>query len=162
MITTSQGHDASLLFIGAKLLGSLIFVLALFLAGVWVVRFLQRQKLLASRRPEAEIEIRSTRSLGPRAQIALVTVAGHSFLVGIAPSGISLLGKIDEPSPRASSSAPPAAPASRSQTPSAAASARSSGQDPASFDAAVREALDRIGALSRERGSSERSSRWTV
>ena len=162
MITTSQGHDGSLLFIGAKLAGSLLFVLALFLAGVWVVRLLQRQKFLSARRPENEIEIRSTRSLGPRSQIALVTVAGNSFLVGIAPSGISLLGKIDEPSPRASTTAVPAAPAPRHQTPPPASSARTSGPDPASFDAAVREALDRIGALSRERGSAERNSRWTV
>ncbi len=162
MITTSHGHDASLLFVGAKLAGSLLFVLALFLAGVWVVRLLQRQKLLSARRPENEIEIRSTKALGPRSQIALVTVAGNSFLVGIAPSGISLLGKIDEPSPRGSSTVAPSAPTPRLQTPPPAASSRTQGPDPASFDAAVREALDRIGALSRERGSAERSGRWTV
>ncbi|EQD24143.1 MAG: hypothetical protein D084_Lepto4C00565G0002, partial [Leptospirillum sp. Group IV 'UBA BS'] len=99
MITTSQGHDASLLLIGAKLAGSLLFVLALFLVGVWVVRLLQRQKLLSPRRPENEIEIRSTRSLGPRSQIALVSVAGNSFLVGIAPSGSPYWEKSTSPPP---------------------------------------------------------------
>ena len=162
MITPSHGHEVSLMMIGAKLLGSLVFVLALFLLGVWLVRFLQRQKLLSPKRSENEIEIRSTRSLGPKSQIALVSVAGNSFLVGVAPSGISLLGKVEEgvagrpqaapPIPsRPAQMAPPAPPASR--TPSA---------DPVSFDAAVREALDRIGAISRERTSRERAPRWTV
>ncbi len=162
MITTSQGHDASLLLIGAKLAGSLFFVLALFLVGVWLVRLLQRQKLISPRKPENEIEIRSTRSLGPRSQIVLVSVGGNSFLVGVAPSGISLLGKIDESSPR---SAPPAiTPSASSRPPAKAASSpgQEAGSDPTSFDAAVREALDRIGALSRERSSRERTSRWTV
>ena len=96
MITSPPGHEASLLMIGLKLAGSLLFVLALFLIGVWLVRVLQRQKILAPRKSETEIEIRSTRSLGPRSQIAVVSVGNHSFLVGIAPSGISLLGRVDE------------------------------------------------------------------
>ncbi|EQD23981.1 MAG: hypothetical protein D084_Lepto4C00641G0002, partial [Leptospirillum sp. Group IV 'UBA BS'] len=107
-------------------------------------------------------EIRSTRSLGPRSQIALVSVAGNSFLVGIAPSGISLLGKIDEPPSRPPTPPPPVSATSRPQAPAPSSPNREQGADPTSFDAAVREALDRIGALSRERSSRERTSRWTV
>ncbi|MEC4683836.1 MAG: flagellar biosynthetic protein FliO [Nitrospirota bacterium] len=163
MLTGSHGHEASLVMIGAKLLGSLFFVLALFLAGVYLVRLLQRQKLLAPRRSENEIEIRSTKSLGPKSQIALVSVSGHSFLIGIAPSGISLLGKIDERSiPGMSSGALMPPPTSRSSDPVVKSQSVGQVNEPASFDAAVKEALDRIGAVGRERSSRERSSRWTV
>ncbi|MGC8499900.1 MAG: FliO/MopB family protein [Leptospirillia bacterium] len=162
MITPSHGHEVSLMMIGAKLLGSLFFVLALFLIGVWLVRLLQKQKLLSPRRSENEIEIRSTRSLGPKSQIALVSVAGNSFLVGVAPSGISLLGKVEE-NVQSRPQVPPSAPprplpvAAPQPQPS-----RSQAGDPTSFDAAVREALDRIGAISRERTTRERAPRWTV
>lgn len=165
MITASPGHDTSLFMIGMKLAGSLLFVLALFLIGVWLVRLLQRQKILAPRRTENEIEISSTRSVGPRSQIALVTVAGNSFLVGIAPSGISLLGRIDPSGSRAMPSSgvqreAASRPIGTGFSPPA--PAKTSGSEPASFDAAVREALDRIGAFSRERSSQERAGRWTV
>jgi flagellar protein FliO/FliZ len=163
MITGSHGHEASLVMIGAKLLGSLFFVLALFLAGVYLVKLLQRQKLLSPKRSENEIEIRSTKSLGPKSQIALVSVGENSFLVGIAPSGISLLGKIDEIPPEAPSSAPlPPSLSSRSIEPSVRSRETGGKTEPASFDAAVREALDRIGAVSRDRSVRERASRWTV
>jgi len=161
MITGSHGHEASLVMIGAKLLGSLFFVLALFLAGVFLVRLLQRQKLLTPRRSENEIEIRSTKSLGPKSQIALVSVGSNSFLVGIAPSGISLLGKIDEQAAPTSSGGPLQTAPARSllQAPSQGATPA---PEPTSFDAAVREALERIGAAGRERSSRERAGRWTV
>ena len=162
MITPSHGHEVSLMMIGAKLLGSLMFVLALFLLGVWLVRLLQRQKLLSPKRSENEIEIRSTRSLGPKSQIALVSVAGNSFLVGVAPSGISLLGKVDEAVPSRPQTAPPVSSRPAQVVPPAPPASRTSSTDPVSFDAAVREALDRIGAISRERTSRERAPRWTV
>ncbi len=162
MITPSHGHEVSLMMIGAKLLGSLFFVLALFLIGVWLVRLLQKQKLLSPRRSENEIEIRSTRSLGPKSQIALVSVAGNSFLVGVAPSGISLLGKVEENVGQRSQVPPSAPPRTLPAAPPPTQPSRSQTGDPASFDAAVREALDRIGALSRERSTRERAPRWTV
>nr|EES53000.1 MAG: protein of unknown function [Leptospirillum ferrodiazotrophum] len=165
MITPSHGHEVSMMMIGAKLLGSLMFVLALFLVGVWLVRLLQRQKILSPKRSENEIEIRSTRSLGPKSQIALVSVAGNSFLVGVAPSGISLLGRVEEGVSGRSQTAAPLPPRASQVSPSAPPvppASRTSSSDPVSFDAAVREALDRIGAISRERTSRERAPRWTV
>lgn len=162
MITPSHGHEVSMMMIGAKLLGSLMFVLALFLLGVWLVRLLQRQKLLSPKRSENEIEIRSTRSLGPKSQIALVSVAGNSFLVGVAPSGISLLGKVEEGGAARTQVAPPTPARPAQVAPQAPPASRTNSSDPVSFDAAVREALDRIGAISRERTSRERAPRWTV
>ncbi len=166
MLIPSSGHDTSLLMIGVKLAGSLLFVLALFLLGVWVVRLLQRQKILALRKSENEIEIRSTRSLGPRAQIAVVSVGHNSFLVGIAPSGISLLGRIDESGSRAVSSVAPAQASHGRPTEAVSISSHAakggSSSEPTTFDAAVREALNRIGAVSREKMSGDNSSRWTV
>jgi flagellar biogenesis protein FliO len=162
MITQSHGHEVSMMMIGAKLLGSLMFVLALFLLGVWLVRLLQRQKLLSPKRSENEIEIRSTRSLGPKSQIALVSVAGNSFLVGVAPSGISLLGKVEEGGASRNQVAPPTPARPAQVAPQVPTASRTNSSDPVSFDAAVREALDRIGAISRERTSRERAPRWTV
>lgn len=159
MITGSHGHEASLIMIGAKLLGSLFFVLALFLAGVFLVRLLQKHKFLSPRRSDNEIEIRQTRSIGPKSQIALVSVGRESFLVGIAPSGISLLGRIEDPG--RTSEAPPA-PASPSRPLQSALLPSPVRSDPGSFDAAVREALDRIGAVGRDRTLREKSGRWGV
>lgn len=161
MMTGSHGHEVPLLMIGAKLIGSLLFVLALFLAGVFLVRFLQRQKILSPRRPENEIEIRATRSVGPKAQVALVSVGSHSFLIGIVPSGISLLGRVED-SPTRNSASPMAQTVSRPAHSMPSGSPISPGSEPASFDVAVREALDRIGALGKDRGGREKPGRWSV
>ena len=84
-------------FSALRMLGSLVFVLALFLAGVWCFRNWQR--LTAPRGPGARLNILEVKSLGHRQALYVVAYEQQRLLLASAPAGITLVTHLPEAEP---------------------------------------------------------------
>ncbi|AIA31419.1 flagellar biosynthetic protein FliO [Leptospirillum ferriphilum] len=89
-----SGHHPSLLWMGGKLVLSLVVVLALFLGAVWVVRQLQRKTRTIRSASRDEIRILQTVVVAPKSTVSVVRVGEESFLLGVTPQTISLLARL--------------------------------------------------------------------
>jgi flagellar biogenesis protein FliO len=78
-----------------RVFGALIFVIALFLAGVWLFRNWQR---IAVRKGVApKLNILEVKSLGQRQAIYVVGYQQQRMLLGSSPAGITLLSHLPAP-----------------------------------------------------------------
>ena len=91
-----SGHHPSLLWMGGRLVLSLLVVLALFLGAVWVVRQLQRKTRNIRLSSKDEIRILQTVVVAPKSTVSVVKVGEESFLLGVTPQTISLLARLGE------------------------------------------------------------------
>lgn len=73
-----------------RMVGSLIFVLAIFLCGVWLLKRWQGEGGMRSGRP-AKLRILESRHLGARQALHVVGYEKQRLLVSSSPSGISFL-----------------------------------------------------------------------
>ncbi len=89
-----SGHHPSLLWMGGRLVLSLLVVLALFLGAVWVVRQLQRKTRNIRLSSKDEIRILQTVVVAPKSTVSVVKVGEESFLLGVTPQTISLLARL--------------------------------------------------------------------
>ncbi len=89
-----HAHHASLLWVGGRLLGSLLLVVVLFLGAVWLLRFLQKKTLSGGSSPKEMIAVRTTCSLAPKTTLSVVSVGEESFLIGVTPQSVSLLARL--------------------------------------------------------------------
>ena len=80
-----SGHHPSLLWMGGRLVLSLMVVLALFLGAVWVVRQLQRKTRTIRAASREEIRILQTVVVAPKSTVSVVKVGEESFLLGVTP-----------------------------------------------------------------------------
>jgi flagellar biogenesis protein FliO len=91
-----------------RVFGALVFVIGIFLAGVWLFRNWQRIALQNGRRPK--LNILETRSLGGRQALYVVGFEQGRFLIASSPAGVSLLSHLPdapaEETPSAGKSAP--------------------------------------------------------
>ena len=72
-----------------RVVGALVLVLALFLAGVWLLRNWQRLVLQRGRAPR--LQVLEARSLGGRHALYVVGYEQERFLIASSPSGMNLL-----------------------------------------------------------------------
>jgi flagellar biogenesis protein FliO len=72
-----------------RVFGALIFVIGLFLSGVWLFKNWQRVSGQRGRSPK--LGVLETRSLGGRQAIYVVGYEQERFLIAASPAGISLL-----------------------------------------------------------------------
>mgnify|MGYP001626201701 CR=1 FL=1 len=79
---------------GLQLVGALIFVLAIFLVLVWVLKRFQPGVTGSS---SAILRVVATLPLGTRERLLLVDLQGQQLLLGISPAGISLLHVLEQP-----------------------------------------------------------------
>lgn len=171
-----HAHQASLVWVGGKLVLSLVVVVALFMGAVWLLRFLQKRVGPAKGGPGPSIEIRTTCALAPKTTLSIVAVGEESFLIGVTPQGISLLTRLGDGAPAASPETKPAI-EERDPVRSAAPAPRTPYVQPApqvtvappevrspeeSFENQVLEALNKIkeGRTNRESAGGVR--RWSV
>ncbi len=87
-------HHVSLLWVGGRLLGSLLLVVVLFLGAVWLLRFLQRKTLSGGSSSREMISVRTSCTLAPKTTLSVVSVGEESFLIGVTPQSISLLARL--------------------------------------------------------------------
>jgi|ERR1041385_3310845 flagellar biogenesis protein FliO len=96
-VTNSAPAPSPLPDMGFSLLrvfGSLILVLALFLAGIWLFKNWQRLALQKGRSPK--LNILEVKSLGGRHALYLVAYEQQRFLLSSSPTGINLLTHLPE------------------------------------------------------------------
>ncbi|HEY2951222.1 MAG TPA: flagellar biosynthetic protein FliO [Verrucomicrobiae bacterium] len=77
-----------------RVFGSLILVLALFLAGIWLFKNWQRLALPKGRSPK--LSILEVKPLGGRHALYLVAYEQQRFLISSSPTGINLLTHLPE------------------------------------------------------------------
>ena len=77
-----------------RVLGALLFVLALFLSGVWLFRRWQVSKPGTSRGPR--LEIIEARSLGGRQALYVIGYERERLLISTSPAGVQLLTRLPE------------------------------------------------------------------
>jgi flagellar biogenesis protein FliO len=88
-----------------RVFGALVFVIGIFLGGVWLFKNWQRVSGQRGRTPK--LNVLETRSLGGRQALYVVGYEQERFLIASSPAGISLLSEL----PAASGADEPAAPA---------------------------------------------------
>jgi len=79
---------------GLQTVAALVFVLAVFLILVWLLKRFQPG---VSGSSGAAIRIVATLALGTRERLLLVDVQGQQLLLGVSPAGISLLQVLEQP-----------------------------------------------------------------
>ena len=84
-------------FSALRMLGSLVFVLALFLAAVWCFRNWRR--LASPHAPAARLNILEVKSIGHRQALYVVAYEQQRFLLAAAPSGVTLVTHLPEAEP---------------------------------------------------------------
>ena len=94
-----------------RVLGAMAFVIALLLAGAWLVRNWQRVVARPGRDPK--LRVIEARSVGGRHAVYVVGYESQRFLIASSPTGISLLSALPpatepEPEPSLSSANAPA------------------------------------------------------
>jgi len=77
-----------------RVLGALVFVIGIFLGGVWLFRNWQRLALQRGHRPK--LNILETRPLGGRQALYVVGYEQGRFLIASSPAGVSLLSHLPE------------------------------------------------------------------
>jgi flagellar biosynthetic protein FliO len=77
-----------------RVLGSLALVLALFFGGVWVVKNRRRLPGLRCRAPL--LNVLEVRSLGNRQSLCLIACEQQRLLLGVSPSGVTLLSHLPD------------------------------------------------------------------
>lgn len=77
-----------------RVVGALVFVLAVFFAGLWVTRNWQRLGLQRGR--PARLRVIESRPLGNRQALHLVRYRKQVMLVGASPAGVVLLSDLGE------------------------------------------------------------------
>jgi flagellar biogenesis protein FliO len=75
-----------------RVFGALVFVIGLFLGGVWL--FKNWQRLSGQRGRTPKLRVLETRSLGGRQALYLVGYEQERFLIAASPAGISLLSEL--------------------------------------------------------------------
>ena len=168
-----SGHHPSLLWMGGRLVLSLMVVLALFLGAVWVVRQLQRKTRTIRAASREENRILQTVVVAPKSTVSVVKVGEESFLLGVTPQTISLLARLGEPGGREipslekpEKSREPARPAQAGNIPDRSESKGDPGRDGAArkddrFESVVEEALSRIRRTQAVR-EGDGGRRWSV
>lgn len=77
-----------------RVIGAFLFVIGIFLGGVWLFRNWKRLGLQNGRQPK--LNIVETRSLGGRQALYVVGYEQSRFLVASTPAGVSLLSHLPE------------------------------------------------------------------
>ncbi len=89
-----------------RVLGGLVFVLALFLGGVWLVRNWQR--VVAQRGQAPRLNVLEVKSLGQRNALYVIGYEQQRLLLASSPTGVTLLSHLPNAEPgTATSAAPP-------------------------------------------------------
>lgn len=90
-----HAHHTSILWVGGRLVGSLLLVVVLFLGAVWLLRFLQKKTLSGGSSSKKEaISVRTTIALAPKTTLSVISVGEESFLIGVTPQSVSLLSRL--------------------------------------------------------------------
>lgn len=95
-----------------RVLGALVFVIALFLGGVWLARNYQR--LALRRGPAPKLRLLEVKALGARQSLYVIGYEQQRFLLASSPSGVTFLSHLPEVSAEAvaaAETAPPPPPA---------------------------------------------------
>lgn len=95
--TEKGGPELDLSSVGVsfvRVLGALGLVLALFFAGVWVVR--NWAKLAPRRSGGADLQVLEVRSLGVRQSLVVVGYRRQRMLLSATPTGVTLLAHLPE------------------------------------------------------------------
>jgi len=77
-----------------RVMGALAFVLALFFAGVWMVK--NRQRIPGLRRRAPRLNVLEVRSLGNRHSLCLIACEQQRLLLAVSPTGVTLLSRLPE------------------------------------------------------------------
>ena len=77
-----------------RVIGALILVIGLFLAGVWAFRNWQR--LTIHKRGAPRLRVLETRSLGHRNMLYLVGFEQHRLLLAASPGGVNLISQLPD------------------------------------------------------------------
>jgi flagellar biogenesis protein FliO len=80
----------------AKFASALLVVVGLIFLTAWMAKRLNLRDRLAGSEPGV-VRVVGTAMLGLKKQVAVIDVAGQFWVVGLGPSEISLLGKVDDP-----------------------------------------------------------------
>ncbi|MEN9573734.1 MAG: hypothetical protein RL514_1589 [Verrucomicrobiota bacterium] len=89
-----------------RVLGGLVFVLALFLGGVWLVRNWQR--VVVQRGQAPKLNVLEVKSLGQRNALYVIGYEQQRLLLSSSPTGVTLLSHL--PNAEAGAAASPAPP----------------------------------------------------
>jgi len=82
-----------------RMAGSLMIVIALFFAAVWVFRNMHRFKAPGAKTRERKLQVLEGKTLGPRQAVYVVAYEQQRLLIGATAQGISLLTHLPEGSP---------------------------------------------------------------
>ena len=89
----------------ARMMGNLAIVFAVLIGALWLYRYWQR--LLVQRAPAGGLRVVDAKNLGQRMGVYVVAYRHQQFLIGVSPSGVSLLSPLD-PDPAAVTASPSA------------------------------------------------------
>ncbi|MDD5476322.1 MAG: flagellar biosynthetic protein FliO [Syntrophales bacterium] len=92
-------ETSEILAASVRMVSALALVLGLVVLAMYFLRKVMSRAADPGRQPET-IGILSVRYLGGKNSIALVTVADQIIVVGISPSGMSTLARIEDPAER--------------------------------------------------------------
>lgn len=90
-----------------RVMGALVFVLALFLGGVWLFRNWQRLMVQKGRSPK--LNVLETKSLGNRHALYVVGYEQQRLMLAASPAGVTLISHL--PSAESEAAPAPATPA---------------------------------------------------
>ena len=88
-----------------RMMGNLAIVFAVLIGALWLYR--RWQRLLVQRTPPGGLRVVDAKNLGQRVGVYVVAYRHQQFLIGVSPSGVSLLSPLD-PDPTAVSGSPSA------------------------------------------------------
>ena len=74
-------------------MGNLAIVFAVLIGALWLYRYWQR--LLVQRAPAGGLRVVDAKNLGQRMGVYVVAYRHQQFLIGVSPSGVSLLSPLD-------------------------------------------------------------------
>jgi flagellar protein FliO/FliZ len=94
--STTAGSIPSLASAAAKFASALLIVVGIIFVSAWVAKRFNLRDRLSGSEPGV-VRVVGTAMLGLKKQVAVIDVAGQFWVVGLGPSEITLLGKVDDP-----------------------------------------------------------------
>ena len=102
-------HSGSVAESLGRMMGALALVFAVLIGALWIYR--RWQHLLQQRAPASGLRVVEAKNLGQRSAVCVVGYRHQRFLVGVSPSGVSLLSPLD-PDPAVAPGGTPETPSS--------------------------------------------------
>lgn len=86
-------HSGSVAESLGRMMGALALVFAVLIGVLWIYR--RWQHLLQQRAPASGLRVVEAKNLGQRSAVCVVGYRHQRFLIGVSPSGVSLLSPLD-------------------------------------------------------------------